>query len=133
MLTRPQFDAACNALIARYAESPSDSVAISPMKGWTWNEHTEYPNFGYLGRTVNVFRRPENLAQHSDDCPAEGAIEEVDPTVLETNPTLESFVCQQYIVFSSTFRVPAFYFLLFDSSGAPVPLPSNPENITVQD
>jgi len=36
MLTRPQFDAACKAFIARHNNLTLDSA----FKGWTWHEHT---------------------------------------------------------------------------------------------
>ncbi|KXN83699.1 Ubiquitin-like-conjugating enzyme ATG10 [Leucoagaricus sp. SymC.cos] len=50
-------------------------------------------------------------------------VEEPDPTVVSTVSESETFLCQQYVVFSSTFRVPAFYFLVCNQSGAPLPLP----------
>ncbi|KAF5364190.1 hypothetical protein D9756_000697 [Leucocoprinus leucothites] len=123
MLTRAQFDAACKALITRYTESASDFIAVSPLKGWAWNEHSTYPNFGFMSRTVTVFRRPDTSAHYFDDPLGEEVLEEEhDATVLSATSETESFTCQQYVVFSSTFRVPAFYFLLSDSSGSPLPL-----------
>jgi len=36
MLTRPQFDVACKAFIARHNNLTPDSA----LKGWAWHEHT---------------------------------------------------------------------------------------------
>jgi len=39
MLTRSQFDAACNRLIAKYATFIDHSPVTDALKGWVWKEH----------------------------------------------------------------------------------------------
>lgn len=67
---------------------------------------------------MDVFHRPDASPCALDGSEGEdGPFEEVDPTVLPKSLESEVLICQQYVVFSATFRVPTFYFLLCDSSG----------------
>jgi ubiquitin-like-conjugating enzyme ATG10 len=69
-----------------------------------------------MSRAVNVFRRSDTGAHHLDDILSEEAPEEQDTAALRTTPESEVLICQQYVVLSSTFRVPAFYFLVCNAS-----------------
>ncbi|EKM80356.1 hypothetical protein AGABI1DRAFT_128028 [Agaricus bisporus var. burnettii JB137-S8] len=125
MLTRAQFDAACKALIHKQSQAPSKSVAAFLLRGWCWHEHPHYPNFGYMSRTVNVLRRLDNLAATVDESIDDVVSEESDPST--ANMTVgpdQILTCEQHVVFSATFRVPAFYFTVHSAtSGAPLSLP----------
>jgi len=70
-----------------------------------------------MSRVMDVFHRPDAPPCALDGSVGEnGPFEEVDPTVLPRSLESEVLICQQYVVFSATFRVPTFYFLLCDSS-----------------
>ncbi|KAI0649992.1 hypothetical protein C8Q79DRAFT_997943 [Trametes meyenii] len=115
-LTRAQFEHACNCYVEAHSRQPSKVKAYP--SGWSWHEHSYVSGLGYLARTVCLPRGHEPAA---DD-----AIEFVDLGVLEDDPTAapleELLICKQYIVYSSTFQVPAFYFTIHESSGTPLPL-----------
>ncbi|KAF9452478.1 hypothetical protein P691DRAFT_804615 [Macrolepiota fuliginosa MF-IS2] len=77
-----------------------------------------------MSRTVAIFRRLDSTTGDFDNLSNNERLEEPDPSVVSVDPgSDETVVCQQHVVFSSTFRVPAFYFTLCNSGGAPLPLP----------
>ncbi|KAJ6614323.1 hypothetical protein B0H10DRAFT_2045703 [Mycena sp. CBHHK59/15] len=98
-MLRPEFDITAAAFIHSHSAAR-----------WTWQEHKSYPHFGYMART----------ALHTRRAIAEADDEPLDEATAPTPP--ESLTCMQYIVFSVTFQVPAFYFTIHDASGSPLPL-----------
>ncbi|THV08636.1 hypothetical protein K435DRAFT_959174 [Dendrothele bispora CBS 962.96] len=118
MLTRSEFDRACKDLIAKYA-SISHSLATSPMKGWSWNEHSSVSGFGYMSRDVTRLKRVPSI-DDPDFCMSDTA--EPDEATMNTSIEHEIFTCRQYIVFSATFQVPCFYFNVYNSGGTPLSL-----------
>ncbi|KAJ7744520.1 hypothetical protein DFH07DRAFT_834606 [Mycena maculata] len=77
---------------------------------WTWREHPSVSGFGYMARSVLHTRRAaeKETEQGLDDATAA--------------PAVETLTCLQYVVYSATFQVPAFYFTLHDASGSPLAL-----------
>ncbi|EGO01810.1 hypothetical protein SERLA73DRAFT_49353 [Serpula lacrymans var. lacrymans S7.3] len=78
-------------------------------------------------RTVRVTRRPGPvIIDHTVSDEYSELLEPLgeDEAVLSIPSTTSSvdYVCQQYVVFSATFQVPAFYFSIHNSSGEPLPL-----------
>ncbi|KAF5387755.1 hypothetical protein D9615_000344 [Tricholomella constricta] len=116
MLTRVQFEAACKELIA--TERP-----VEALNGWSWNEHPSLPNLGFLSRRVFHFRTTQSTS--IDSMPTDGV--DLEETLFEEDEAAsaiapESFVSCQYVVYSATFQVPAFYFTMHDPKGAPLAL-----------
>ncbi|KAI0721900.1 hypothetical protein C8T65DRAFT_565217 [Cerioporus squamosus] len=119
MLTRSDFDQACKAYVDAHHNARASGVKDYPT-GWTWTEHPYVPNLGYLSRTVHlpaISHRRLNIAE--DDDTNEPTVEEDDA---EWHVSEESLTCNQYVVYSATFGVPAFYFTLHDRSGSPLAL-----------
>ncbi|KAJ7095305.1 hypothetical protein B0H15DRAFT_105008 [Mycena belliarum] len=99
-MLRSEFCAAADAFIAAH-----------PTAHWAWQEHPTAPGFGYMVRSALHARRAATEAPEDDnldDATAAGPVETLN--------------CMQYIVYSATFQVPAFYFTLHDASGSPLPL-----------
>jgi ubiquitin-like-conjugating enzyme ATG10 len=136
MLTRSQFDAACKQFIAKYATSTDHSQVTEALKGWVWNEHPvrhcdysihvyvlscclqSMPAFGYMSRSVIHTWRFQPLATETlpPDSDLDDAYHEDDATALTIPVNHESLIAQQWIVYSATFQVPAFYFTMHNSS-----------------
>ncbi|RPD74451.1 hypothetical protein L226DRAFT_535329 [Lentinus tigrinus ALCF2SS1-7] len=119
MLTRFDFDQACKAYVDAHHNHRASGMKDYPA-GWIWTEHPYVPNLGYLSRTVHF---PRTSNQRID------AVEDVDtsqPSVENDDAVChvpgESLTCNQYVVYSATFGVPAFYFTLHDNSGSPLAL-----------
>ncbi|KAI0771465.1 hypothetical protein BD413DRAFT_475413 [Trametes elegans] len=117
-LTREQFEEACR----RYVDSHSDETKSGVKtfsSGWSWHEHPFVARLGYLSRTV-VLPRTHPPASENDGELAQTVDTTEDECV--ATPATELLTCKQYIIYSPTFEVPAFYFTLHDSSGSPLSL-----------
>ena len=130
MLTRSDFDQACKAYVDAHHNARTSGLKDYPT-GWTWNEHPvcvcenpplaieahaiQYvPNLGYLSRTVYLPRTSmerTTLGEYEDHVQS---ISDEDDAVCHIPE--ETQVCNQYIVYSATFGVPAFYFTLHHRS-----------------
>ncbi|KAJ7179916.1 hypothetical protein C8R43DRAFT_971142 [Mycena crocata] len=99
IMLRPDFCTAASAYISSHVDAK-----------WTWREHPSHPNLGYMARSVLHTRRAEKASDNED----------ADDTTAAT-PT-ETLTCMQYVVYSPSFQVPAFYFTLHDASGSPLAL-----------
>ncbi|KAJ7276284.1 hypothetical protein B0H12DRAFT_1084534 [Mycena haematopus] len=98
-MLRSEFCAAANA----YIDTHSD-------RGWTWHNHPS--GYGYMARSCQHTRRTGAVADAMDGDGDEATA---------TTPT-ETLTCKQYVVYSATFQVPAFYFTLHDAGGSPLAL-----------
>ncbi|KAJ7129766.1 hypothetical protein C8R44DRAFT_777610 [Mycena epipterygia] len=85
-------------------------IDAHPETRWTWHEHPTVPGMGYMARS----------ALHTRRTAAEEDISDGDEAIAPA--PAETLTCLQYIVYSATFQVPAFYFTLHDASGSPLPL-----------
>ncbi|KAJ7507720.1 hypothetical protein B0H11DRAFT_1968331 [Mycena galericulata] len=97
-------------LRSEFREAADAFLDANPDARWTWREHPSVPGFGYMARSAQHTRRVADRAEEEDSDPATAA------------PVAETLTCMQYIVYSATFEVPAFYFTLHDASGSPLPL-----------
>ncbi|KAF8236619.1 hypothetical protein L208DRAFT_1390365, partial [Tricholoma matsutake] len=121
MLTRSQFDAACKQFIVKYATYADYLPVTDALKNWVWNEHLSMLGFGYMSRSVIHTWRSQPLARDElsldsdldDRCPD-------DAFALSMPVTHESIITQQWVVYSATFHVPAFYFTMHNSTGSPL-------------
>ncbi|KAG1753955.1 uncharacterized protein EDB91DRAFT_1100881 [Suillus paluster] len=68
--------------------------------------------------TLN-WRQPVSIDAPLD---IEDSLDVVDDGTTAPRGSRESLICQQYVVLSATFRVPAFYFSIHGSSGSPLQL-----------
>ncbi|KAJ7591146.1 hypothetical protein C8J56DRAFT_934793 [Mycena floridula] len=118
-LTRPDFDMACEGLLAKYASYSPDSLSLRLFKKWAWHEHPSLSGFGFMSRTNQIHRhaRPKSPQQLE-----EPDLEQDDDTTVAALQDYEYLTCQQYVVYSATFQVPAFYFTIHDSNGSPLSL-----------
>ncbi|KAK7049595.1 hypothetical protein VNI00_005626 [Paramarasmius palmivorus] len=122
MQSRPDFDEACKLLVAKYA-SAIPSLENSPMRGWTWNEHSVVPGLGYLSRSATLAAKSSSdCAEESEELGNEASISEEteDEAYVAPRPSNDILSCRQYITFSSTFQVPCFYFTICRSEGTPL-------------
>ncbi|KAK0468299.1 acetyl-CoA acetyltransferase [Desarmillaria tabescens] len=120
MFTRPQFDLACRVLAEKYVHTVS-SPATTPLKGWSWNEHASINGLGYLSRRTMHTRRLTSVYSDNDEIYNEEYEEQQDESTAVAIPDV-TLICQQYIVYSATFQVPAFYFTMHDCNGSPLGL-----------
>ncbi|KAJ6599142.1 hypothetical protein DFH09DRAFT_26429 [Mycena vulgaris] len=97
-------------LRSEFSAAAAAFIDAHPGTRWTWQEHPSFPGLGYMTRTaLHTRRAAETLAEEDVD----------DATAAAPAETL---TCMQYIVYSATFQVPAFYFTLHDASGSPLSL-----------
>ncbi|KAG2013738.1 3-ketoacyl-CoA thiolase [Coprinopsis cinerea AmutBmut pab1-1] len=126
MFTRQQFEAACKSLATKWSsESPLDPRTHA-YTDWVW--HNPYP-YGYLARTKRYARTAspgafeEELGQElGQEFGQEEVVCQDDVATGSTPGDVESVLSQQFVVFSATFQVPAFYFTVHDTTGAPLSL-----------
>ncbi|KAF9263484.1 hypothetical protein L218DRAFT_317545 [Marasmius fiardii PR-910] len=118
MQTRQRFERACRLLISNYA-SVTPSFSNSALRGWYWNEHSNFSSFGYMSRNITLIKRSSNEFCLFDD--GEEILDEiVDEASLRPSPDLQTFACRQYVVYSATFQVPCLYFTISDGNGTPL-------------
>ncbi|KAH9938645.1 uncharacterized protein B0H18DRAFT_22127 [Fomitopsis serialis] len=122
-LSRDQFETACKAYIAEHGTRSSKNVCTSSVypSDWTWSEHQFVPALGYMSRSVPLsFKASEVLPfDKEDDCghvPDECEDEATAPV------SRKALTCTQSVVYSPTYRVPAFYFTVHHSNGVPLSL-----------
>ncbi|KAL7282096.1 hypothetical protein ACG7TL_003565 [Trametes sanguinea] len=83
-------------------------------------ENNYVPGHGYLARTVRLPRTTPSEAEIEDGHGLDEIAEQEDSTI--ASAAHEVLTCRQYVVYSPTYAVPAFYFTLHDSTGSPLPL-----------
>ncbi|KAI0637781.1 hypothetical protein C8Q77DRAFT_1205909 [Trametes polyzona] len=115
-LTRPQFDDACRRYVDAHSGNTCAEVKTFPT-GWTWCEHPYVSGLGYLSRVVLL--SSVQADGDSDEHEADIDGDEDDATAASDG---ELLTCKQYVVYSPTYEVPAFYFTLHDRSGSPLTL-----------
>ncbi|PPQ77264.1 hypothetical protein CVT25_010846 [Psilocybe cyanescens] len=108
MLSRSDFVLACRAFARRH-----------PHWSWADGHRTGY---GYLTRTsTHVFKIPQYpstmLELEGED---EVGLETDDPA--SAHPAPAPLTVQEFIVYSASFSVPAFYFTIHDTNGTPLSL-----------
>ncbi|KAI5124719.1 hypothetical protein M0805_005357 [Coniferiporia weirii] len=111
-ITRDDYERACRDFVDKHRGS-DDNV----LGGWSWNEHPNYSHLGYLSRKITVYSA-QNTSEGGTDTELGDVFEEDDAaaavTRREQNDILEAW---QYIVYSASFQVPAFYFSVNTRSG----------------
>ncbi|KAH9853802.1 hypothetical protein C2E23DRAFT_728021 [Lenzites betulinus] len=114
-LTRAQFEHACRRYINTHSGARRSDVKTFPT-GWSWREHPHVPGLGYLLRTVYLPQTQGAEVDHEPDVLEHDMMEDESTA----QPPQELLTCKQYVVYSPTFEVPAFYFTLHESSGSPL-------------
>jgi len=75
-----------------------------------------------MSRTVTLSTRQDD---GDDSCPHQDSaneVVEIDDDATVSHLTSTRLVSNQYVVYSATFQVPAFYFTIHESNGSPLPL-----------
>ncbi|KAA1466191.1 hypothetical protein DENSPDRAFT_16928 [Dentipellis sp. KUC8613] len=123
-LTRSQFEQACKAFISKYHGQVSTDLLSKRLTGWTWVEHSTFPGLGFMSRTRFVSRDEQHsaLGESADDGEDYSSLSMEHDDAALPHSTHEALVITQSVVFSATFRVPAFYFTIHDAKGSPLPL-----------
>ncbi|KAI0366408.1 hypothetical protein BV20DRAFT_971929 [Pilatotrama ljubarskyi] len=116
-LTRAQFEDACRRYVDAHSAGRRPDVKTYPS-GWLWNEHSYISGLGYLARTVLLPRKHTPEVDEASELCEPLAIDDEAVSV----PAGDLLTCKQYVVYSATFEVPAFYFTLHESTGSPLPL-----------
>ena len=114
MLSRPQFDDACKAYIARHPnhwtwkEHPVCQAFFLPLTNNLSDKNQTWPGFGYMSRSTVQRRRQQSALQ---------AETQYDDNIDEAAASIdtETLTCQQHVVYSATFQVPTFYFTMHNS------------------
>ncbi|KAG1820267.1 uncharacterized protein BJ212DRAFT_1266419 [Suillus subaureus] len=118
MFTRQQFDEACGQFI--HAHQSISSSCEARLSGWSWKEHHTLPGFGYMHRIITLnWRHPASVDAFLE---IDDSLDFVDDGTTASRDSPDSLTCHQYVVLSATFRVPAFYFSIYGSSGSPLQL-----------
>ncbi|KAJ2992003.1 hypothetical protein NUW54_g8041 [Trametes sanguinea] len=112
-LTRSQFEEACRRYVDAHSGEQCHEVKTYPS-GWSWHEHSYVPGLGYLARTVRLPRTTPSEAEMVNSIGLDEIAEQEDNTT--ASAAHEILTCRQYVVYSPTYAVPAFYFTLHDSS-----------------
>ncbi|KAF8913829.1 hypothetical protein CPB84DRAFT_1840622 [Gymnopilus junonius] len=108
MFTRSQFEATCKAFSRRHSE-------------WTWVDgHT--PGYGYLTRTTSHFYKAFNSHSRYLIHPASTELENEEEDEATAQPAQPILTAREFVVYSASFSVPAFYFTIHDTNGAPLSL-----------
>jgi ubiquitin-like-conjugating enzyme ATG10 len=99
MLSRSEFELACEAFARRHSS-------------WSWVP-AQRPGYGYLTRLTAHFMTPSILEEDQlfFDQP-----EEDDSATADAQPSRQPLSVQEYIVYSASFNVPAFYFTMYNTS-----------------
>lgn len=92
---------------------------LCALRPWSFScpaqsQFQSIPGLGYMSRTTIHSRRQPFCDTDLDD-PEEARTEE-DATVCYVSAQHESLTSRQYVVYSASFQVPAFYFTIHDSS-----------------
>ncbi|KIM46264.1 hypothetical protein M413DRAFT_426701 [Hebeloma cylindrosporum] len=105
MLSRSEFELACEAFAHRHS-------------CWSWVP-AQRPGYGYLTRSTAHFTSLSSLEedQFLFDQP-----EEEDNATADAQPSRQPLSVQEYIVYSASFNVPAFYFTMHNTNGSPLSL-----------
>ncbi|KAH7100620.1 hypothetical protein BKA62DRAFT_658273 [Auriculariales sp. MPI-PUGE-AT-0066] len=125
-LTRDQFNQACDALLVDSHNLEHEIASFRGSVGWSTVSSTLVPSLRCLERSVFVsaIANDENLMDDLLDI-NDGPVDEPED-VASSAPTplgpAQLLTVKQWIVYSPSFSVPAFYFSCHDASGAPVPL-----------
>ncbi|KAF8211191.1 hypothetical protein K438DRAFT_1663590 [Mycena galopus ATCC 62051] len=96
-------------LRSEFSDTADAYIHSHPDKGWTWHDHPS--GYGYMARSCQHTRR----SAVEPDAETDG-----DDATAAT--PAETLTCKQYVVYSATFQVPAFYFTLHDAGGSPLAL-----------
>jgi ubiquitin-like-conjugating enzyme ATG10 len=98
MLSRSEFELACEAFARRHSS-------------WSWVP-AQRPGYGYLTRSTVHFMTPSDLEEDQliFDQP------EDDNATADAQPSRQASSVQEYIVYSASFNVPAFYFTMHNTS-----------------
>ena len=128
MLSRDEFEKSCKTFLDKFASSDDEVFG-----GWSWNEHavcTEFspvsndiesvlsqylPRLGYLSRSRFV-RAALNIPGNKVEDVFLTEESENDAATAVTREDGEMLEVSQYIVYSATFQVPAFYFSMHATS-----------------
>ena len=99
MLSRSEFESAGQAFAHRHSS-------------WSWVP-AQRPGYGYLTRSTAHFMTPSNSEEDQliFDQP-----EEDDNATADAQPSRQALSVQEYIVYSASFNVPAFYFTMHNTS-----------------
>ncbi|KAG8995502.1 hypothetical protein FRB94_009122 [Tulasnella sp. JGI-2019a] len=122
-LTRQQFISASKDLLEKrnpLSGGEEGDLTSSLYQGWVWREHSAYNHLGYLERLITLADEPSNDA--TDAISEDEVTETLDISEAPSSLTVHRLIMQQYVVWSSSFQVPVFYFTMHDSGGAPVSL-----------
>ena len=103
VLSRDEFELGCHIFASRHLQ-------------WSWIAG-DRPGYGFLTRTRYLrWKSPFDPYSHVDSINLEEVeVEEEDIATVQTSE-LPSLTAQEYIVYSASFNVPAFYFTMQNSS-----------------
>ncbi|PVG01030.1 hypothetical protein CPB86DRAFT_812614 [Serendipita vermifera] len=124
-LTADNFCEACSAFVQKYSNKSHDEIIRRRgLTGWSWIPHSTWPAFGYMTRVTPTKAQDSSLGTYDEEqSNEEEDLESLSPSVMV--PSSESprlFQVIQYVVYSASFQVPAFYFVITDEGGTTLSL-----------
>lgn len=119
-LTASEFNESCSKFVEKYQDASKTPQSLEVTRngytGWRFISHPTWPAFSYMTRNTTA-RRVHSVSATAalEPWPEDGDLEEAMPSyILQQESKNEVLTVVQYIVYSPTFRVPAFYFLIYD-------------------
>jgi ubiquitin-like-conjugating enzyme ATG10 len=108
--SRAQFEHMCRAFNENAREFPAQNEKLKAVRaGWNWSSH-EIPGYGYLMRKRKLFKSTTN-----ELCEPSQIVEIEDEAVVSPATSFSSSLeMKEYVVYSATYQVPAFYFSIHD-------------------
>jgi hypothetical protein len=105
-LSRAEYEYACVSFCEKQRRRDKDDNLLPIRSGWKWNQHN-LRGYGYLSRKRRLLTECE-VPDSDGDAPE-------DEATLDSLGSPAAVVVQEFVVYSATYRVPAFCFLIHDA------------------
>jgi hypothetical protein len=105
-LSREEFDYACLSFYEQRRRRDKEDKLLAIQSGWKWHPHS-LKGYGYLTRKRTLTR--------SSDAPDSDNDEPEDEATLTPSGPIAALVMKEFVVYSATYRVPAYCFTIHDA------------------
>ncbi|CCA67211.1 hypothetical protein PIIN_01044 [Serendipita indica DSM 11827] len=119
-MTPAEWATCCSTFVDKYSRGQwGEDIRRNGCLGWTWKPHPTWPAFGYMTRQVTLrYRNSTTEPLVESELPEEPDLEgAVDWNQVSHTRSRRELNSTQYVVYSPSFQVPAFYFVVSDGDG----------------